>query len=222
MPISSLATEKRHYLPLLAWPSGVLLAWVIWGSAWPRWVVMWMVALAFFAGCKWLTWRAARPDGVPIWRQAAYLLLWPGLDAEAFLFNGSLLRRKLPTPSAWWLATFNLIFGAALFWVCARQWPTTWWWARGWTGMTGFILAAHCGIFQILSYIWQTVGLDARPLMNWPLCSCNVSEFWGQRWNTAFRDFAHRFLFQPLAQRCGPRYALLVGFFLAGWCMSWW
>jgi hypothetical protein len=216
MPISHPVTERRHYLPLVALPGGVWLGWISWGLAWPRWVVMWLMAMAFFAGCKWLTWRAARPDGTPWWRQAAYLFLWPGLDAEAFLFHRSTPRRQLPTRTAWWMAAFNLILGAVFFWVGARQWPEAWWWARGWTGMTGFILAAHCGLFQILSYTWQNLGLDARPLMNWPVCSRNVSEFWGRRWNTAFRDLAHRFLFQPLAQRWGPRRALLAGFFFSG------
>jgi len=215
-PITAKIIEKKFYLPLVVLPGGVLLAWATVGHAWPRWVVMWLMAAAFFAGCKWLTWRAARPAGVAWWRQAAYLLLWPGLDAEAFLFQGPEALNKRPTMATWLVAAINLCLGIVLFWVVARQWPEDWWWARGWTGMTGFVLIAHCGLFQILSYLWQTVGIAARPFMDAPLCAKSVSEFWGRRWNTAFRDLAYRFLFRPLTQAWGPRRALLAGFFFSG------
>lgn len=185
------------------------------GAAWPHWVVMWLMALAIFAGSKWLTWRAAQPAKVPAWRQAAYLLLWPGLNAEAFFFHAP-PRPKRGTPALWLLAVFNIVLGGVLFWVVAPKWPEAWWWARGWTGMTGFILAAHCGLFQLLSYAWQMLGVDARPMMDWPLGARSVSDFWGKRWNTAFRDFAYRFLFQPLTKRWGARRALLAGFFFSG------
>jgi alginate O-acetyltransferase complex protein AlgI len=58
--------------------------------------------------------------------------------------------------------------------------------------------------------------VDARPLMNWPVVSASLSEFWGRRWNTAFRDLAHRFLFRPLAGRLGPRAGLAAGFLFSG------
>lgn len=82
--------------------------------------------------------------------------------------------------------------------------------------MTGFILAAHCGTFNLLSCAWRTAGINARPLMDWPLRSCSLSEFWGKRWNTAFRDLSHRFLFSPLAGRLGPRAGLAAGFIFSG------
>lgn len=43
-----------------------------------------------------------------------------------------------------------------------------------------------------------------------------MSEFWGRRWNTAFRDLAHRFLFRPLATRFGPRAGVAAGFVFSG------
>ena len=51
--------------------------------------------------------------------------------------------------------------------------------------------------------------------MNWPLASVSLGEFWGARWNTAFRDLTYRFLFRPLARRLGPRGAL-SGFLISG------
>jgi hypothetical protein len=53
-------------------------------------------------------------------------------------------------------------------------------------------------------------------LMNHPTRSTSVSEFWGHRWNTAFRDLTHQFLFRPLARRTSPVIALCLGFFTSG------
>jgi alginate O-acetyltransferase complex protein AlgI len=52
--------------------------------------------------------------------------------------------------------------------------------------------------------------------MNWPVLSANLSEFWGKRWNTAFRDLTFRFLFAPLSRRLGPRGGVAAGFLFSG------
>ena len=47
-----------------------------------RWQFMWGLAFVIFCGCKWFTWnRVSRTLGR---RELAYLLLWPGLDAQDF------------------------------------------------------------------------------------------------------------------------------------------
>ena len=86
----------------------------------------------------------------------------------------------------------------------------------GWSGMVGIILMLHFGSFRLLSCAWRTIGVQARPLMIEPLQSRSVSEFWGRRWNTAFRDLTHRFLFRPLTEAVGPRLALVSGFTFSG------
>jgi alginate O-acetyltransferase complex protein AlgI len=86
----------------------------------------------------------------------------------------------------------------------------------GWIGMVGMVLTLHFGLFHLLSCVWRYAGVDARPLMDRPLSSESVSEFWGRRWNTAFRDLTHRFLFEPLARRVGSRGAILAGFVFSG------
>lgn len=82
--------------------------------------------------------------------------------------------------------------------------------------MIGIVLMLHFGLFPLLSCMWRCFGIDARPLMNQPLASRSISEFWGRRWNTAFRDLTHRFLFRPLTARLGPPRALVVGFVASG------
>ena len=86
----------------------------------------------------------------------------------------------------------------------------------GWMGVIGTILTLHFGLFGLLSCFWRSLGTDAPPLMNRPLLSMSVAEFWGKRWNTAFRDLTFRFLFRPLQHRLRPQWALFFAFFVSG------
>jgi alginate O-acetyltransferase complex protein AlgI len=52
--------------------------------------------------------------------------------------------------------------------------------------------------------------------MDWPIAATSVSDFWGRRWNLAFRDLTHRFLFRPLTPLFGARGAVLAGFVFSG------
>src|SRR5262249_3022444 len=94
--------------------------------------------------------------------------------------------------------------------------PAGWDLAAGWVGMVGSILILHFGTFHLLSCAWRSAGVAARPLMNRPLAATGVADFWGKRWNTAFRDLTHRFLFRPLTGLLGPRGAVLAGFLFSG------
>lgn len=77
--------------------------------------------------------------------------------------------------------------------------------------MAGLIFVLHFGSFHLLSCAWRAAGVDARPLMHWPVAATSLADFWGRRWNTAFRDLTHRFLFRPLTRRLGPRAGLAAG-----------
>jgi hypothetical protein len=82
--------------------------------------------------------------------------------------------------------------------------------------MVGLVFVLHFGSIHLLSCLWRWLGIEARPLMNWPIAATSVSDFWGRRWNTAFRDLTHRFLFGPLQRRIGAGWALAVGFLASG------
>ena len=75
----------------------------------------------------------------------------------------------------------------------------------GWIGMIGIILILHFGLFHLLAIGWRTAGIDVKPIMDAPLCSKSVSEFWSRRWNAAFNRLAFDFVFRPLARRRGRR-----------------
>jgi alginate O-acetyltransferase complex protein AlgI len=52
--------------------------------------------------------------------------------------------------------------------------------------------------------------------MNRPAAATSLTEFWGCRWNRAFRDLAHRFIFHPVARRWGATAALWASFAVSG------
>ena len=183
---------------------------------WPRWAVMWALAAAIFGACKTLTWLRTPAPGASRGRQFAYLFLWPGLDAAAFLSPIPLARARRPSTAEWLFAGVKTALGAALVWGAAPLVPESCPLLCGWVGMTGLMFLLHFGSFHLVSCAWRAAGIDAKPLMNWPVRSTSLSEFWGKRWNTAFRDLTHRFLFVPLAHGLGPRTGLAAGFLFSG------
>lgn len=208
---------RRAAAWLVAWLPLAVAPWLVPLIApreWPRWAVMWLLAVVIFGGCKWLTWRTACTRSVPAWRQAGYLFAWPGLDARAFFAAGG--RIAPPSAAEWLCAVAKLAAGVAVLAGLARLVPAGHPYLRGWAGMIGVVLVLHFGSFHLLSCAWRAAGVDARPLMNRPLAATSLAEFWGARWNTAFRDLTHRFLFRPLASRLGPRGAVLAGFAFSG------
>jgi predicted DCC family thiol-disulfide oxidoreductase YuxK len=199
-------------VPLLILPVIALLL-----ASWmPRWGFMWAMAFALYAGCKWLTYREARARGVASDRLRAlgYLLAWPGMDATAFL-NGP-DRPAQPRPSEWMLAALKTVFGAALIWVVARTTLPVNPLLAGWLGMVGLIFVLHFGTFHLLSLGWRSLGVNAMPVMQNPLRSNSLGEFWGRRWNTAFHELATRFTFRPLQPTVGRAGATLLVFLVSG------
>ena len=173
-----------------------------------------MLAAAIYATCKVLTWATVNAGNVPGWKHAAYLLAWPGMDAAAFL---KATPRTPCCPRAEWIrAASHLTLGILLLFVCARQLPSGDRYLVGWIGTIGIVLILHFGAFHLSSCLWRGLELEARPLMNRPLRSASLGEFWSRRWNTAFRDLTFRFLFRPLTARLGPRAGVLAGFACSG------
>jgi Membrane bound O-acyl transferase family len=203
----------RGWGPLLVLPTLVL---TLTPGDWPRWLFMWLLAGAIFAGCKWLTWRRTSAPAAPWWQHLGYLVAWPGLDASAFLRTDRLPPSVRPGLGDAAVAMGKLLLGLLLVWGVVRFIPAEYDLVRGWVGMIGIVLMLHFGTFDLISVGWRAVGIDARPLMDCPPCAVSVSEFWGRRWNSAFRDLTHRFLFRPLTPPLGPRGALVAGFVFSG------
>lgn len=213
MQLPPTGSRWQGWLPLVVLPVLVL---AVTPANVPRWAFMWILAVAIFAGCKWLTWRLTpSPAGTPAWQHTAYLLAWPGLDAAAFLRPPDPTRVHRPAAGEWATAAARMTLGAVLLGV-ARAVPASHDLSYGWVGMVGLILLLHFGSFALLSCFWRAVGIEAQPLMDRPTRAGSVAEFWGRRWNTAFRALTHRFLFRPLTDRLGPARAVAVGFGFSG------
>jgi alginate O-acetyltransferase complex protein AlgI len=174
---------------------------------------MWAMAAAVFFGCKWLTLLRAqeRLPRVSRKRAAAYLLAWPGMDAERFLTATQGTRPHFEEVA---LASGRLALGAVLLFGLARLIPQPQ--LAGWIGMVGMVLLLHFGAFHLLSVWWRWIGVDAPPIMNAPLRSTSVGEFWSRRWNGAFNQLALQLVFRPLARRTGTTTATLVAFLVSG------
>jgi hypothetical protein len=180
------------------------------------WVFMWVLAAAIFAGCKWHTWWEARTARrARNWRRsAAYLLLWPGMDAEEFFETGT---EKRHVQSHEWLAALaKVLAGAGLILVGARVASSNHPLFAGWAGMIGLVLFLHFGTFQLIALAWQSSGIRAAPIMQRPLESESLSELWGKRWNLGFRNLSHALVFRPLQKRFGTVAATLGAFLASG------
>jgi len=199
-------------LPLAFGPLAVWLA----SAGLPRWEQMWLLAGSIYAGCKWLTWRQASPMAAitPAWRSWAYLFAWPGMDAAAFLDMGQ--RSVGPAPAEYLLCGANAILGAGLVWLASSNAALAWPLAAPWLGLLGIGLLLHCGLFHGLSIVWRRAGVSAPPIMRWPICATSIADFWGRRWNLAFRELANRYVYRPLTGHTGPTTALLLSFVASG------
>ena len=203
-------SKMADWLPLAVLPVVTLL---LLAQSEP-WVLMWTMALALYAGCKWLTWQRARIIGSLVWRDWAYLFLWPGMDASAFL--GDRKRAARPTATAWLTASAETVLGAFLLWGMAGRIPVTHPLLRGWTGMFGVVFLLHFGVFQLSALTWQRLGINAPPLMCAPILAKSLTDFWGRRWNSAFHRLAHDLVFKPLHRRVGSGLATLAVFVVSG------
>lgn len=187
----------------------------------PPWMVMWAIAFSIYFGLKWLTWRNALRSDPSLkvasrFRTLAYLLGWPGMNAKDFLNDATQCHVPKPTAFDWGQAFANFILGTVIIWLVFPNIPSTFGIVRGWIGLSGIAFLLHFGLFRILSCFWRWQGFQAPSLMNNPIASTKLSEFWGSRWNTAFRDLTRDYLFKPLSRLFTPTTAVFIGFFFSG------
>jgi len=143
-----------------------------------------------------------------------YLLAWPGMDATTFL--RAIDRPARQHPSEWAVALLNTLLGATLIWTIARLALPVNALLAGWVGMVGLIFVLHFGTFHLLSLGWRSIGVNAMPVMQNPLRSNSLAEFWARRWNTAFHELVTRFTFRPLRPIVGRAGATLLVFLISG------
>lgn len=195
------------WLPLLT----ALIAALQFRGVLPPWLFMWTLSVAIYLGFKWWMYWQARRAGTNYTggRALTFLFLWPGMDARAFV-EGS-----VPGTACDWIsAVLKTALGSLLFWVVARRLESPL--AAGWCGMIGLVLMLHFGTFHLLSLAWRADGVNAQPLMNSPLLAGSLGDFWGNRWNLAFRQIGYELVFIPYHRTIGASAATAAIFLLSG------
>jgi hypothetical protein len=182
----------------------------------PAWGVLFAVAFSIFYGFKRLTYRRALYMGARPGLKCSigYLFCWVGMDGVAFFDR----RVNVPKPSGaeWLLAFLKTALGLVLFFLIARLFYPQHTLTAGYIGLAGFLLFTFFGTFHILSLYWRRRGVNAVPMMNSPLLTTSLSDFWSSRWNLAFRDIARAFVFRPVSRRWGVVYAVIAAFVFSG------
>lgn len=208
-PKLEVESQPKRWIGWCALPAFVVVAFSVRALFLP-WEFMWTLSVAIFGGLKWMTWwNVGKQIPHSSLRSTGYLLAWPGMDVEAFLDE----RRRVlpPVARAWIWAVIKTLAGISFLFVIARAVPPRLALVQGWVGMVGLILLLHFGSFELIALLWQGCGIDAQPIMNAPLRSTSVAEFWGRRWNLGFRQLSYDLIFKPAAKRWGP---VLAGFFV--------
>lgn len=182
----------------------------------PAWAAMWAIAFATFFGCKWMTWRVEAPAAArrSVRSTVCYLIAWTGMDPAAFLARP--LSSRVPRTTEWAAPAARVLTGAALVWLVARCLVPTHPLIAGWAGMVGLVLLLHFGVLDLLALGWRWRGFDAEPLMKAPTRAKGLTDFWSNRWNTAFNHLAGRYVFAPLCRRLGLAGATLATFLASG------
>jgi hypothetical protein len=207
-PRPAVGRTLAELLPLILFPAATFLAYPR-----PPWQFMWLLASALFFAVKWATWLRARGETRPWTRSLAYLLLWPGMDAEAFLDDRAVVTP--PTAKQWLGAFIQTLLGAVVIWLVVRRLPDVPL-LRGWVSMLGIVLLLHFGSFRLIALFWRARGINAEPIMDAPLRSTSLSEFWGKRWNLGFHDLARMLVFTPTRRALGAAGASLLVFLASG------
>ena len=218
MAAGTLQHDAAHAARLLKWlPLAILPAVILGvGSAWPAWVLMWALAFGVYLSLKWLALADfLERSGRPKWpRLLGFLLLWPGMDADASFDVEAKVKR--PLPRQWAFALAKIALGCTiLFGLSPRLLPIHPL-VGGWAGMVGVTFILHFGVIHLLALLWRRAGVNVTPIMQAPILANSVSDLWSRRWNLAFRDLVHRFVFRPLARTRGAPFAMAAVFLASG------
>ena len=144
-----------------------------------------------------------------------WIFLTPTLDADRFFFAKPSIPDR-PGARQWVVATIKTVVGAIMFFIVAGQFVHNHEIVAGWVAMVGIVMLLHFGLLELIVLWWRFRDRDIRPLMLQPLQASSLSDFWGQRWNTGFRDFAHENIFRPLCRHSNARVATLTSFIFSG------
>jgi len=176
---------------------------------------MWIFAYSIFLSCKWITLVDAlnNSPNVSKLRAVLYLFGWVGMDAKRFLTDN----KQLEVQNKVWLETISkILIGLFLMYVITEKVYSINHLLGGWIGLAGFGIFMHFGLFHLIALIWNKFGVNVKPVINSPLYSTSLTDFWSNRWNLAFRDLSRNYILRPLAPKIGIAYATIIVFLISG------
>lgn len=178
------------------------------------WAFMLMLAGSLFFAFKWMSyWRSlhSRPFGLRSW---IYLLAWPGMDADTFL--NPEIPAQAAYPYEWLSAILKTLSGLILIGISFLPALDSFPLLRGYLGLIALGLFFHFGLFHLLSLFWRSRGIQAEAILQKPLQAKDLRDFWSKRWNLAFHQLSHRYLYKPLKSKNGRAIAFYSTFLFSG------
>lgn len=131
---------------------------------------------------------------------------WIGMNPDEF-------KTEAHSPHNWRSGTVSVLIGLIIFYLSLKQVDIT---LRAVYLFIAMIFIFHFGLLDLNAQLWNFLGRKTKPIMNEPWKALNLADFWGKRWNMAFRDAAHRTLFLPLKRFYGAKIAILGVFIFSG------
>lgn len=176
------------------------------------WAMMWLVGVVVYVAIKLSALfrsRSLSPGGL-----LAYTVFEPGLNTRPYLVERSTIAF---VDNDWWTGLVGVLASVTLWLVGVPAVRLMSEWLAGLTVMASVICGLHFGLFRLMTARVRWAGWDAGPIMESPWRSESLSEFWGRRWNIAFRDAASDLVVTPLRKRrVRKRWILLAAFLFSG------
>lgn len=176
------------------------------------------IIVALFLGMKAIVTVNSRASGqqpLQFLHWLAFAAAWPGMEPRIFT-----TRRKELLSGSKQLALHGILsIVVGLVFIAASKfiWHKTA--SKGISTIVFFIgasLVVHFGLFSIVAAGWCQLGFDCKALFHNPLQTCNLREFWGQRWNIGFSEMIATIVYRPLKNDLPIAVGLFVAFALSG------
>lgn len=177
----------------------------------PAWGVMWILGVVIYFAVK--AAMVAQQKGWTWRRLVWFLFTTPTLNAAPFIQPPVDTQHKRSDDRAW-TGFVGLVAGFSTWALLVPAVRLLSPWAAGLTAAAGGVCMLHFGAFRLLTAFQTRCGFAPEPIMLEPWRSTSLAEFWGRRWNTAFRDAATALIVRPLKRRWPP-WALLFAVFAA-------
>ena len=165
--------------------------------------------MCFYVACMFLTFKLTSLIATKEvkWNSIfLYTTSWIGMNYVEF-------DEKPQEPPKWKTGLTSLLLGLLLFSFCVWNPENL---NRPLLVFISMLFIFHFGILDLNAQLWKFFGRNTKPIMNEPWKAKTLADFWGKRWNLAFRDAAHKCIYIPFKNRFGAKAGFLAVFTFSG------